>query len=240
MAITSSSYMSEEGDAVIVLYNDHAFATSSWSAIPFYENLRTYYSLFRDPVHGVGELSNSDTTLTITVSNPASFLELTVGSFEKVYSFEYAVSSEKKGVLAYFNDVDFLNSSVTNVRNAPAFVLFNAFKRLSEVKVGSCYRASLVVGSEVVGYAFGEYSHDAWNGSSDYSLGAIVFGRVLWVNKPAESELNFMVSLNGTNYSYKISWNGSEFTGPIDSVYSGSGVNFVFDSMDPYTNVTRR
>lgn len=217
MAVTARSWMDEDRVGHVVLSSDTVWPTASWTGESFISNVYTRYNLYPLLRSGVGALSDGGHTLTILLPFPPRNVTITVGSFSKRFSFfDGSVELSKELVYAPSFSVTSRNSGIRSVNG---FLIFNGSPQ--DYVRESSVTAKLVVGEEVIGYALGlRFVNASGPGGMDYAFGGVVFPRVVWVERPSvPMTLEFIVRL-GVVHSYKVYWDGTQFTGPTSSRFN--------------------
>lgn len=228
---SSYSYLDESGDGIIVIESNSEWTTTAWTMEVFFDVFYTNYSMFPLTKSGVGVLSNNGKTITIVVPQPPKYLLLTVGSFEKIYSFiEGGVETSSE--LVYFPNCFVNNLNPTgSAYNTKALVLFN--DEPNTLLNNGLYKATLMVGDDIVGYAFGQRFvrlNSSISSVSDYNFGGVIFLKVLFIDKPSVPVvMDFKLMNKGKVENYKVPFDGSQFVGPVSQRFNySSSVDYRF------------
>lgn len=211
---SSYSYLDENRNGVIVIESEDEWPTTYWTASLYFEVVLTMYSLYPLDKTGNGTLSNNNKTLTIVIPQAPKYVLLTVGDFTKRYSFVDG-GLDTSPELVYFpvTDINVLNviGGYAQLKRE-AFVLFNDLPNTT--KKEGMYKATLMIGKDIVGYAYGVRFLYAIN-QETYGFGGIIFPKVLFIDKPNfVTDIDFKFVDEGNVYSYTVSFDGERFTGP--------------------------
>lgn len=228
---SSYSYLNQSGDGVIVVESNSEWSTVNWVAEVYFEAVYTTYSMFPLTKSGVGSLSNNGKTITVVVPQPPKYLLLTIGSFKKIYSFVEG-GIETSSELVYFPNCKISGMNTGNgIYNTKALVLFN--DEPNTLLNNGLYKATLMVGDDIVGYAFGQRFvrlNSSTSGVGDYSFGGVIFLKVLFIDQPtAPVVMDFKLINKGKVENYKVPFDGSQFIGPVSQRFNySSSVDYRF------------
>lgn len=228
---SSYSYLNQSGDGVIVVESNSEWSTVNWVAEVYFEAVYTTYSMFPLTKSGVGSLSNNGKTITVVVPQPPKYLLLTIGSFKKIYSFVEG-GIETSSELVYFPNCRISGMNTGNgIYNTKALVLFN--DEPNTLLNNGLYKATLMVGDDIVGYAFGQRFvrlNSSTSGVGDYSFGGVIFLKVLFIDQPtAPVVMDFKLINKGKVENYKVPFDGVDFVGPVSQRFNySSSTNYNF------------
>lgn len=215
MVVTASSYVDEHGVGHVRLESDSAWATSSWVMEAYFSTMWARYDLYPLTRSGVGTLMEGGKVLLITISQPPKRAKITVGSFVKIFSFiDGGIQVDHELVWVASCGLRGSGESITT-SGVAALVLFNGEPSVELGK--SLYLGKLISGGAVKGYALGQRFVDVSDVSLHYSLGGVIFSRVVWYERPLVATAFTFVVEGNRSERYEVMWNGSTFTGPLST-----------------------
>lgn len=232
---SSYSYLDESGDGVIVIESNSEWNTVNWVAEVYFEAVYTTYSMFPLTKAGVGSLSNNGKTITVVVPQPPKYLLLTIGSFKKIYSFVEG-GIETSSELVYFPNcrISGMNTGTNGNYNTKALVLFN--DEPNTILNDGLYKATLMIGDDIVGYAFGQRFvnlSSSTSGVGSYSFGGVIFLKVFFIDQPTVPVvMDFKLMNKGKIENYKVPFDGVDFVGPVSQRFnysSSTSYNFYLE-----------
>lgn len=228
MSITSTSYVNEDGNAVIVLFNDIEFNNANWTATAYFNVIYTSIDLYPTQLSGVGILSNSNKTLTIVIPSPPKVILLQADGFGKLYqlgSGELNTGAE----LVYASNITLIDRRTRGRYDGPAFILFNGSDNPIKVK-SSDVVAKIVQNNKVLGYMLGVPFSDNYGltPARYYGFGGVIFTKTMIPeNININDDLFFVFESINDTFQTEIFWNGSTFIGPTSEKFN-VGDGYVF------------
>lgn len=248
MGYAFRSNRTSDNQAVITIRRDTVISTAAWSLATFDPEIPyTDPLLFSMTQSGVGVLSDSGKTLTITIPVcPMNDFRLTVGSLKKIFNLtdgkitpgaEVTVSSGLTWQ-KIFNGGQIQAQGLSGT-TGPAIIFFNSTEPDS---IGGNHRAKLYKGDKLRCFAFGT-TFETIRGERDLGYAqpwfytGILFYHFGWVGTPPEEPETLKMVLEsgsrggGTStYDFDVVLSGTEAVGPLSDIFDvQAGDNFTLN-----------